>query len=417
MKTYLMGIVSVLITATSVHADIMYFHNSQYAAIATNLQGEAQTYANESGTVYAAMEENVNLFATQEDNLITQFVQDEQDALVTALPNATYAKLKDRQKELANSILTFSNSISVNMQAYLDEQKLAQADTQSIADQISQITKAIDNANSQIDSWNQMTALFYQACQNLSGASSKSIPSAINSLQDAEKSAENLKSITLVYAGSDGSQITNTVDQVALSFVKNTVSGTRPVPPGATLEILGLALDLAKIQKQQVQSRLSNLEVRESIFRQAIAYRAIVEKLLIESDSESSPITTGPDETNFVFDVWRLRGQIVSSTDLETKHSKTDTLRGTLLTLRQLAVADFLMGYEQAHFELALARAKHQESITLSEQNDQMYRQAILRSTASLADYYKGGFTEQDFATVIQAAQSVALFIIAGNIK
>jgi hypothetical protein len=88
-----------------------------------------------------------------------------------------------------------------------------------------------------------------------------------------------------------------------------------------------------------------------------------------------------------------------------------------LMFVREEAIAESILSRVRTLAPLAIARLNHENSILISNINDQEYQALIQSGVAGLVAYHDGGLTAQDVANVINFAQAVGVGVIAGRVK
>ncbi len=414
MSRRLICLAACALASGPLRAGVTYLHNQAYAEIATNLQAQASDWGKEDLQLYKAMLENLQKFQVEEEGLLAEFAENYQNALAARMPDLGWPALLARFDKLKDeSLPAFGKAIADSITSYFADQKQLQAAKKSAADQIAALDKQIGAASARIDSWNQRIALFYEGFQHIPGTSPTNTP--VRSVNDLTKAAKKAVGTPIVYRSADGQTKTNTVGAILSAQAKDAVAGRTAggEAPGLTLTTLGLALDLAKAEKQYAERELLQLKRRAAVYKEALAYQQTAVALLPAGARDQYQLS--PD--NPVLDAWHSRTNAIGNADFGSRHNSVNAVAANMVLLRSLASAEFLSRYAETRFRVAVARLEHEESILLSEKRDQVYRRIISRSADALAAYYKGGFTAEDFANVMRLAQSVAVFLIANDIN
>jgi hypothetical protein len=141
---------------------------------------------------------------------------------------------------------------------------------------------------------------------------------------------------------------------------------------------------------------------------------AVAESLLAEiEDPNTGFLYTKETQGELLFNAIEQEAQAKSATPIGRRLATANIL----MFVREEAIAESILSRVRTLAPLAIARLNHENSILISNINDQEYQALIQSGVAGLVAYHDGGLTAQDVANVINFAQAVGVGVIAGRVK
>jgi hypothetical protein len=268
-------------------------------------------------------------------------------------------------------------------------------------------------------------------------------------LGSLEKTVQAAGDKQVQYVDANGKAQTRKISDILKDQIDVTGSGGQPVlnlpdTPGATLTILTLGLQLANVQKQAAEAKLSQLARRLQLYERVEAENELAYALLSDTgDSCQTQLQAliVPADRSFIIQVSLLAdeghaaelaaAEAAKSTasdgeqqrqdrlipKLQLSNSRVLALVSDLVKLRKLAIAQAVAMRTSVDLTVNEPRLAHEESILDSQVNDVAWRAVIRSGVVVLDQYEQGGFTSQDAADIVSIAQAIAVGVIAGRVK
>jgi hypothetical protein len=405
-----------------------HIHNETDAKTALQAQADMADYAKNAPAMYLAMTTNVEKFKVEEEYLLSELARNYKSALITTLPTMTWEHFLSRLTNDLQQITNFETEFSQVASNYVVSQHLANADLNTAEGEIKTVQTAATEAEQDVASWNSYVALLQQGFRNLpTDVGSLKTSTSLSSIQNA---AASLGTNRIIYSDANGKPVTNTVSEIVVSQAERigsgiiAMTGTNaskikfPNAPGITLQILNLALDLAQLQQKKAQARLNQLDVRATMFEDALAQMLLAHELLLEVSNgvrDGTLSASGKNPYATIMAEWSAANKLTVDQYGSGLWGRVNGVAEVLLYLRKLAIAESIIARNQTLFELDVARLNHEESIANSALSDAAHQALIKSGLDGLVAYHQSGFTEEDAANIIRIGQTVALAVIAGK--
>lgn len=177
--------------------------------------------------------------------------------------------------------------------------------------------------------------------------------------------------------------------------------------PGITVQILGLAEDVAKAQVDRVQVDLQWLGALQGNYLQRSNAMAIQAAHIVQGSNTIASITAGINPGL----------NVVKTLDQFRSQGKAAAIESCALAIQLYALAE---SYDESlirELETAPASIGHEHSIRLSKISADEREAVILRALQSLKRYHEGGITAEEIANLIRAAEAAGIGVIAGRIN
>lgn len=383
--------------------------------------------------IYTAMQNNLDLYAKEENRVLTEFAD------VAGQTTVAYKDVAITKKVLKDLIDDGKSPTKGEINVFINEtlpaqirkmDGLTQQQKNIIAaakDPIARLGDEIDKKKDEINMYNSSVALLRTAIIDAPGLST-SVASSVN-LDNAWSAvsiltAELGKKITYVDAdGKTQSEEAYKVGERAFKWFKGDGKAPRgrllPQAPGIDLIVLNASLKLLEVQRDAAAAELDYLDKARVVLAEAYTRALLARELARDSLKflEREPaLMPNTFPTQMEMQTRLARG--ILDTNKKTPEGELDkpidpqlgVLRNSLLSVRKLAVAKTSFARSQALLEVGLQRVDHQRSIALSNVNDAGRRAVISRAIEGLQVYHASGFRPEHLA---QIAQVVALGAIA----
>lgn len=184
------------------------------------------------------------------------------------------------------------------------------------------------------------------------------------------------------------------------------LDGVADTPPGITLEILSLGVDLAETQlgrakaiEERLQEEINVFSRREEEINEALTW---VGRAIIEIGSEDFKS--------------ELNNTVLVSIQKSVKNKSTPDAEGLILALQEYVLADDLYTLSDNMFEISKSALLHHYAIEDSAISAREHEALIQRGLETLAVYHTGGITQEEINSILQAAQAVALGVISAGV-
>lgn len=382
--------------------------------------------------IYTAMQSNLDLYAKEENRVLTEFADVAGQTTVAykdvAITEKVLKELIDDGKSSKGEINVFINETLPahirRMDGLTQQQKNVIA---AAKDPIARLGDEIDKKKDEINMYNSSVALLRTAIIDAPGLSS-SLAGSVN-LDNAWSTVSILtselgKKITYVDAdGKTQSEEAYKVGERAFKWFKGDGKAPRgrllPQAPGIDLIVLNASLKLLEVQRDAASAELDYLDKARVVLAEACTRALLARELARDSLKflERKPAQM-PNTFPTQMEMQTRLARGILDNNKKTQEGKLDTpidpqlgvLRNSLLSVRKLAVAKTSFARSQALLEVGLQRVDHQRSIALSNVNDAGRRAVISRAIEGLQVYHSSGFRPEHLA---QIAQVVALGAIA----
>lgn len=408
----------------------LQFHNKSAADLSARLQTEFAAYRQDQPSIYANMAANLQAFQAEEEELLSRFVANFHDALVTKVPTLTRLQLqnkiagvpvggnaKRRNGGLKNRINVFNGRLLDELGEAAKQKRDAAAVRTAAGEKISDLKKDIKEKQAAVAEWNKKIETYQTAIADLptsvEGLAEKA--TGLSSLLAAVKEVSATLKADKKFSADEIKSISDLLAKVPADL-KTKLGAGLAESPGIAVRILELGLELAVVEKKKAEHKLAEIEQRRNYIEEAFIYTRTADILIAEICGECIAGKWGN------LDGWNKRENAASDILLQKraaagKPSETidtiDSISLSLTSLRRYATAEWLVRYQESMLPVRLRRLEHQQSISVSQRNDEARQAVIASGVDALAAYHKGGVTEEDIANLVRLAQSIALFIIA----
>lgn len=445
-----------------------HIHDPERARRTTKLAGILDVYGQNAPSIYETMLKSSRAIAAEQDKVLAELANSRAAAREQLLPFKTSARLVNDKRDIQKRATRVRDLLRDEANKYLKEQKIVAQNAADADSAIAEARKALGAAKQDVTNWNASIALLQAGIAELpSMAASSANDSRQKGLDKVQERLRDVGGKQVEFVDADGVQQKREIkdilqDQINAAAKDEADSVRIPDAPGATLTILTLAVDLAKIQKQSAEARLVQISRRLALYERVKAEAVLADELL--KGVNFQPVNRSEKNVPFEQDVVRLvygarraqrtvqdteqaladaqraaaeadsrrpqpsdddlnklKGVVEDNrrrvmTALQESDRKMLALSNNLLMLRKLAVADSILFRAELGLERDSARLNHEESILTAQVTDLAWRTALKAGVTVLDQYEQGGFKAEDLANIIRIAQTVALGIIAGKV-
>ena len=383
-----------------------HIHDAAGEKTALDLQTKVAQYREDQSGLYDNMAANLARFQVQEEELINRMAANYTAALAIGATGFNWSKIKDNLDRVNQAESALRAEIETAMKNDLKQRGVSTANLTSAKDTISKLKAEINQEKKNAEKWQRAAERYREALAKL--------PSTVEGL---EEQANDISSLLSQVEALDVNLLKDleTLEIDPYDFQKGIadtneslrkqLSADLQEAPGITVLILELGLELAELDKRRAESKLASLEAREQVFEETLVYLDIANQL---SRLGGNFVNTDNYSRNLMVEIENKK------LDSKTKTlGKVKRISSILLALRFSVSADWIVEYQDAVFDLRLARIAHAESITESRVNDVAWQILLDSGVDALVAYHKGGLKKEDLANFFRLAQSIALFIIA----
>ncbi len=419
-----------------------HIHNSDRATRTDKLVALVDQYEKSPG-VYDTLLKSSRTVAAEQDKLLAGLAANRTEAYTTMLPLQTGKELAQTRGQVINRLNDTRTTLQDDVNAYLRDKAGAEGNAKTAAEAIADAEAKVNDAQAEVTNWNKTIAVIetgVAALPSIDQSKSDSKKAGVDKLHDQISA---VAGTSVSYVDANGVTQQSTIGEVLKSQINLTGDGKPllniPDAPGATVAILTLGVDLARVQKQAAEGKLAQLSQRLRLYERVQAEGDLAEALLedidnldVEEKLSKNALIVG-EGTAFDVEVVRLaeKGRASEQAGLEAAKSgsedkqrqamvsmfiATDGMTSRLIELRELAIAQAIATRTSMDLAVGNARLAHEESILDSQVNDVAWRAVIRSGVVVLNQYEQGGFTSQDAADIIAIAQSIAVGIIAGRV-
>jgi len=418
-----------------------HVHDPARAARTSKLASVIDAYGESAPSIYGTMLQSSQSIAIEQDKLLAELGNRREAALAQALPFRLMSTLVDNTNAAKIDLAKVETLLRTEVEKYLADRKIANEQFASAGAAIKKANEAVKIAKDNLTNWNASIAILEAGVAEVPSLLVRADKSTAEGKDGTE---EGLKTFAQQVAGvgqkevefvdANGTTVKQKIQDILKDRVHAAVKGGSvkfPDAPGATLTILTLGLDLARLEKAKAEARLLQLSRRLELFERTQAELVLAQTLLDEVN-----FAPGDDERATAFqrvvgrNVISARGSqqaaaraVNGETDEQRQarvaaalnDADTDMLAvaNHLLNLRKLTVADSVIVRAGLSLERNIKRLDHDESILDARANDQVWRTVIRAGVVTLDQYEQGGLKPEDAANIIRIAQTVALGAIA----
>jgi hypothetical protein len=413
-----------------------HIHDAERAALTAKLVTTLDAYDQSAPSVYETLLKSSRAIAAEQDKVLAELGNNRTAAREQLLPFKTLAALNREAQTVRDRLTKVQDAIAAAVNAQLKAQKLAAGDAKTAAQAIQEANKAVDDAKAEVTRWNASVALLQAAVSRLPALASA--PADDSTQAGLEELARAVGNTEVSFTDADGATTKRAVKDILADQIKSAMSDRDfkiPDAPGATLTILALGVDLAKIQKQRADARLVQISRRLALYERVLAEAVLADALLNAPGTTARLMTfaSSRGDPPLEHEVARLaytarmkRRDVETALKGDQDEAITRALQGSdlamlglaqnLLLVRKLAVADSISARAELTLARDSARLAHEESLLDAQVNDQEWRAVLRSGLAVLNQYEQGGFTREDAANIIRIAQTLALGVIAGRL-
>ena len=423
-----------------------HIHDSDRAARTSKLAGLVDDYGSKSPAMYDTLLKSSRTIASEQDKLIAGLGGNRGEAMNQLLPFKNGAQLGAELSIVCKALGDTQDQLKRDVDSYLKEKAGVNAESKSATAAISAAQAKLAEAQKNVTAWNATVAVLEKGVAESPSIEKKS--SKDNKQAGLDSLKENITAVAdtdVTYVdATTGKGETRRIRDVLSDQINVKADGTPlisiPDAPGATLAILTLGVDLARIQRQAAQLRMTQLSTRLQLYERVEAETLLAKALLSTIGELNSPgvdaCTSHPTTlivlptTSVTSKAQQLQIQVRAQEQSALKNAKNSvvepmtklnydslSLAGRLADLRYLAIAESIATRTSMDLAISEARLSHEESILVSQVNDIAWRTVIRSGVVVLNQYEQGGFTAQDAADIVSIAQAVAVGVIAGRIR
>jgi hypothetical protein len=339
--------------------------------------------------------------------------------------------------------------LTAAVNSYLSEKAGAEQSAKTAQDAIKAAQQQLSTAQQDVANWNASIAVLEAGIAQLpaAGQASDNKESGLGNLENAVQAAGDKQ---VQYVDANGKIQTQKIGDILKAQI-NVNSNGKPIldipnAPGATLTILTLGVQLANMQKQAAEAKLSQLARRLQLYERVEAETELAYALLsdagdsCQSQLQLPDLIVPPDrsfiiEASLLADEGRAEEQAAAEAaksiaaeseqrreerllpKLQLSNRRVLALASDLIKLRKLAIAQAVATRTSVDLSVNEPRLAHEESILDSQVNDAAWRTVIRSGVVVLDQYEQGGFASQDAADIIAIAQAIAVGVIAGRVN
>ncbi len=425
-----------------------HIHSSDRLVAAEKVQNELNSYAENAPAMYKTMIINLEKFKIEEEKVISDLIVNREEALINQLPTLKSnllqikidgkgieekdCKKKDGSKDDAckginEKIKEFDDFIFEETKNYLVNKKILSENLKDAKAAVQKLQKAVDSAKTDVTNWNASIALLKEGISGLMSESNtekqQSVDEILKKIGDRE-----------VEFIDNGKLVKEKIKKILENRLlpknkKNLESLGIPDTPGSTLIILKLGLVFAEIEKDEAESRMTQLTSRAELFEDMHGGTKLAEQLI--TDIGETFKTLQSNETverylmNLSFDArsqYRLLNNLKNSKNPSYNNIVRDLKSEQLIiakileNIRYLYLADLIITRANELYKLSSARLNHKESILSAQIEDRRYLALLGSGSDSLVMFERGGVTREDVADIINIAQAIAVAVLAGRI-
>jgi hypothetical protein len=411
-----------------------HIHDAERASLTAKLVDTLDAYDQNAPSIYETMLKSSRAIAAEQDKVLAELTNNRAAARDQQLPVKTYAALNGDVQNVRERLKKVENSVWDNAKGYLKEQQIVADDVMTAAQAIHKANKAVADAKADVTNWNASIALLQAGVSQLPAiAAAKTDDSKQKGLDSLNSRLRDIGVKEVEFVDADGATQKRKIKDILQDQIGAITSDGIRIPdaPGATLTILTLGVNLAKIQKQRADARLVQISRRLALYERLLSEIVLADALLkdvmfVTGGTEMGKAVMEQEVVRLAYKARSERRAVDNAlqagddarviTALQNSDRAMLALSSQLLMLRKLAVADSI----SVRCELGLARDStrldHEESLLNAQVNDQEWRTVLRSGVAVLNQYEQGGFTREDAANIIRIAQTLALGVIAGKV-
>jgi hypothetical protein len=448
--TVVLGTILVPLALTSYGCSFLpsHIHDSDRATRTAKLASLVDKYGEKSPGIYDTLLKSSRTIASEQDKLLAGLTANRSEAVTDELPFKTGKSLATVSYNVCSSLDQTRANLTAAVNSYLNEKAGAEQNSKTAQEAIKAAQQKVAAAQEDVTNWNATIAVLETGVAQLPSAGQTKPDSKQSGLGNLEKAAQTAGDKQVQYVDANGKTQTKKVSEILKDQIDVNGSGKPllniPDAPGATLTILTLGVQLANLQKQAAEAKLSQLARRLQLYERVEAENELAYALLSdtgESCQGQLPALIVPADRAFVIQVMLLAdegraaeqaaAEAAKSTAADNEQQREERLipklqlsNGRVLALvsdfvklRKLAIAQAVATRTSMDLTVSGPRLAHEESILDSQVNDVAWRTVIRSGVVVLDQYEQGGFTSQDAADIVSIAQAIAVGVIAGRVQ
>ncbi len=426
-----------------------HIHDSDRAARTAKLATLVDQYGEKSPGIYDTLLKSSRTVASEQDKVLAGLTANRSEAVTDQLPFKTGKSLAAFSHGLCSSLNNSRTNLTAAVDSYLREKVGTDQSAKTTQEAIKAAQQKVAVAQEDVTNWNAAIAVLETGVAQLPSADQTKPDTQQSGLGSLEKTVQAAGDKQVQYVDANGKTQTKKISDILKDQIDVTGSGGKPVlnlpdAPGATLTILNLGVQLANVQKQAAEAKLSQLARRLQLYERVEAENELAYALLSDTGDSCQaqlPALIVPADRSFIIQVSLLAdeghaaelaaAEAAKSTaadgeqqrqdqlipELQLSNSRVLALVSDLVKLRKLAIAQAVATRTSVDLTVNEPRLAHEESILDSQVNDVAWRTVIRSGVVVLDQYEQGGFTSQDAADIVSIAQAIAVGVIAGRVK
>jgi hypothetical protein len=405
-------------------------------------------YGEKSPGIYDTLLKSARTVAAEQDKILAGLGANRSDAVTEMLPFETGEDLATTRSGVCTSLDKTRSRLITAVYTYTNEKAGAEHDVKAAGEAIEAAKAKVVTAQQDVTNWNATLAVLETSVAELPSISQSASDSQQDGLDTLQKQLQAAGDKEVQYIDANGTPQTRKIRDILKDQINVTGDGkpllNLPDAPGATVAILTLGVDLARVQKQAAEAKLSQLSRRLQLYERVQAEIELASALLSDIGKPCpQSVTPFIVDSDVSFNVKAVlladeaRAAEQASTEaakpvgeekekpreqrlipqIQKVNSRTLELVNDLIKLRKLAIAQAITTRTSMDLDVTEARLGHEESILDSQVNDVAWRTVIRSGVVVLDQYEQGGFTAQDAANIISIAQTIAVGVIAGRVQ
>ncbi len=448
--TVVLGATFIPLTLTSYGCSFLpsHIHDSDRAARTAKLASLVDEYGEKAPGIYDTLLKSSRTVASEQDKVLAGLTANRSEAVTDELPFKTGKSLATVSHNVCSSLDRTRSNLTAAVNSYLSEKASAEQNANTAQEAIKAAQQKVTAAQEDVTNWNATIAVLETGVAQLPSPGQTKPDTKRSGLRNLEKAVQAAGDKQVQYVDANGKTETRQINEILKDQIDVTGSDKPllniPNAPGATLNILTLGVQLANLQKQAAEAKLSQLARRLQLYERVEAENELAYALLSDTGDPCQgqlPSLIVPADRSFIIQITLLAdeghaaeqaaAEAAKSTAADNEQQREErlipklqhsngrvlALTSDLVKLRKLAIAQAVATRTSVDLTVNGPRLAHEESILDSQVNDVAWRTVIRSGVVVLDQYEQGGFTSQDAADIIAIAQAIAVGVIAGRIN
>jgi hypothetical protein len=401
-------------------------------------------HADKPSGIYDTLLKTSRSIAAEQDKVLALMVAARTEAAANMLPFQSGTALLATSNAVCSDLEVVQRNLTNAITRYLTTKAAAEDAAKSAQEALNATQDKVGQARRDITRWNAVLAILEKSVAELPAVAQ---PQAHADTQEAglatfQKRIQSATDTEVRYVDGDGKTQKRRIQDILKDQVTTNDGKIRlsiPDAPGATLKILMLGVDLARVEKQRAETHLLQLSSRLQLYERVNAGIRLARAL--HTDAGGDCAAKDKPSANFIIDsdksmaveaaLLARQGHAAAANSaggthqndaeqikwINTANRRLLELAGKLIRLRQLAVAQSISSRAKMDLYVNESRLAHEEAILDSQVNDVAWRTVMRSGVVVLDQYEQGGFSAQDAGRILNVAQTVALGVIAGRIQ